>query len=102
MNEYKTHTTAKGICATSFCLLIATMLFQMHVTNETALKGRDFKDLYEKKKGLEKEIARLKFEDANLSSLTYVETRAYELGYVKMTGSIVPLTPPALASLGTQ
>lgn len=74
----------------------------MYIANSTALKGKDFQEQHTYKKLLEKEVALLKYQDANLSCLTNIESRAYEIGYVKMTGSIIPITPPSLASLTIQ
>ncbi len=74
----------------------------MYVSNTTALKGKDFRELNERKQQLEKDIAYLQFEDSNLSSLTNVEARARQLGFVEMKEPLTLITTPSLASLYRQ
>lgn len=83
-------------------LFIATLSFQVYISNSTALKGKDFRELYDKKEALNKEIAYLEYEDSQLSSLSYIEQKAGELGFQEMTEPLLPIKPPALAALNVQ
>ncbi|MFC1722146.1 hypothetical protein ACFL0C_00685 [Patescibacteria group bacterium] len=105
MNEYKTKTNKqklyKYICMFSFFLFASCLLLQVYISNTTALKGKDFRQYQQKKSELEKEIALLQFEDANLSSLEYVENKALSMGFSPLTEPLYPIISPALASLNT-
>ncbi len=92
----------KRIFIMSLVIFISSLLVQMYISNATALKSKDFKNLHEEKAQLEKEMALLKYEDSQLSSLEYVEVRATELGFQEMTESLLTIAPPTLASLNTQ
>jgi len=98
MNDYKTKNYYKYFCVLCFSLFIGCLVFQMHVSNSTALKGKDFQELFSIKETLQKEIAYLKFEESTLSSLTYVEQQAYEKGFIEMQDSLLSIQDPALAS----
>lgn len=74
----------------------------MYISNTTALKGKDFQHLHDEKTQLEKELALLKFEDSKLSSLEFVEEKALQQGFIKMTEPLLSISSPALASLGNQ
>ena len=102
MNERKIEKICKTACLLSFCTFISSLIIQLHISNSTALKGKDFQELYNKKETLEKEIAYLKFEDSNLSSLAYIETRAGELGFVLLEVPLASISSPALAALNTR
>ena len=98
MNEEIKTTFWKFIFALSCFLLLGSLTVQGYTSNATALKGKDFIELYERKSELEKELAYLKFEDSNLSTLTYVEHKAAELGFVEMSEPLLTIVPPSLAS----
>ena len=100
-NEYKLTRKCKYFCIASFFVFFGSLVVQMHVSNSTALKGKDFRHFHQKKEIIEREIALLKFEDSNLSSLGNIEKRAKELGFVIMTEPLSPIVPPSLASLNT-
>ncbi len=74
----------------------------MYISNITALKGKDFQYLHHEKDALEKDLALLKFEDAQLSSLEFVELKAGELGFVELTEPLLSVSSPSLASVATQ
>lgn len=74
----------------------------MYVSNATALKGRDFKNLHQEKASLEKEIALLQYEDSKLSCLDHVEEKAVQLGFEEMSEPIYAISSPSLASLYSQ
>lgn len=78
---------------------IVSMGFQLYVANTTALKGKDFMRLYNKKEELNKEIAYLKYLDSTYSSMAYVEKEADRLGFVHYSEPLTPISLPALASL---
>lgn len=101
MKRFSSLKIYKVLCSLSVMLFFVSLLFQVHISNATALKGKDFAELYEKKRAVEKEIAYLEFLDSNYSSMEYIEQKAQMLGYVKLTEPLLTITPPALA-LGNQ
>ncbi len=101
-NRTKTLRICKTLSFFSMIIFVGSLFFQMYIANSTALKGKDFMELYDKKQVLEKEIAYLEFEDSNLSSLSNIETKAEKLGFVEMTEPLLPIKSPALAVLSTQ
>ena len=102
MNEKKQAQKYKYFFILSLITLIVSLSFQIYISNATALKGKDFQHLYERKEALEKEIAYLQYEDAQLSSLNYIEQRAGELGFQEMSEPLLPIKLPTLASLSTR
>jgi hypothetical protein len=92
----------KYLCIFSGVICFISLAFQVYISNATALKSKDFQQLYQKKSNLEKDIAYLQFEDSQLSSLSYIEQRASLLGFQEMTEPLQPITPPSLASLTSQ
>lgn len=92
----------KYLCFLSGFIFVVSLSFQVYISNSTALKSKDFQEFYQKKTSLEKEIAYLQFEESQLSSLSYVEQRAKEMGFQDMTEPLLPITPPSLASLNSQ
>lgn len=51
--------------------------------------------MFTQKSELEKEISRLGFIDTSMSSLSYVEDRAKDLGFVEMKSRLLSLDPKA-------
>ena len=105
MNEYKIRNLTGNvkiyriICIFSFCVFLFSLCFQVVISNTTALKGKDFQAYNSRKTEIEKEIALLKYEDSNLSSLDYVEGKAISLGFVPMTEALLPIVPASLAAV---
>lgn len=102
MKKVKQGGIYKKICLISLGIFIISLLTQMYISNTTALKGKDFQHLHDRKEHLEKDIALLKYEDSKLSSLEFVEQQAAHLGFVKMVEPLLSISSPALASLGIQ
>lgn len=102
MNDQKSLTKYKYCFIASLIIFILSLAFQVYISNSTALKGKDFQELYARKLELEKEIAYLEFEESQLSSLSYIEQTASDLGFREMTEPLSPIKPPSLASLNTQ
>jgi len=75
-------------------VFISSLLLQLFVSNKTALKSVEIANLLEEKVKLEKQISALVLEDSELSSLTYIEDRAREAGFVNMSHviSVIPTT----------
>ncbi len=84
----KFNISCKACLIASFALLVLAVLTQIVVTNSVSLKGNELAQLQDRKALLTKDISRLAYEDSNLSSLSYLEVEAKNLGFVEMTGRI--------------
>jgi len=101
-NACTKHLVCKRIFIFSLLTFVTSLLVQMYISNATALKGTDFRELHEEKASLEKEMALLQYEDSKLSCLEYVEAKAHDVGFVEMSGPIYAISSPSLASLSSQ
>ena len=102
MNDTKTTNIFKYVFVASIVAFFASLFVQLQTSNKTALKGKDFLILHDRKVSLEKEIAYLRYQDSTHSSLESIEERAKKMGFVKMSEPLVKLPTPSLASLYTQ
>jgi cell division protein FtsB len=89
----------KVIFKLSAVALVLSIFLQMYVTNKLAVKGAELVELDNRKVQLEKEIAKFEFEDSSLSSLAYIENKAKETGFVKLTDDILAIKVPATAAV---
>lgn len=78
--------------------MFVSLLCQVLITNNLALKSNELNELSAKKQDLEKQIAVLEFEDSSLSSLSGIETKAKKLGFVKMIDGIIAIKNPSTAA----
>ncbi|MBP7927655.1 hypothetical protein KAZ57_00730 [Patescibacteria group bacterium] len=99
MSKLKNIFTSKNLCVLSFVSMLASLMFQMFVSNSTVTKTDDFKSLYNQKETIKKEIAYLEYESSELTSISSVEKRAIALGFTKMTAPIAMIKTPPLAAL---
>jgi len=81
----------KTCCFVSFVLFSLGIASRMYFSNKLVVKNQDLKSLSEAKASLEKEVALLSFEDANLSSPQYIESQAGKLGFEDMKESLLSL-----------
>ncbi|OGC45326.1 hypothetical protein A2V49_03125 [candidate division WWE3 bacterium RBG_19FT_COMBO_34_6] len=106
MNVYKKNikfiNTCKALAICAFFVMTVCIAFQIYISNIVALKGMDYKDLFQKKAELEREIALLQYKDSTLSSLTLIEQKAVNQGFIRMIEPLNSITPPSLASLNIQ
>jgi|GEM_PF-4062427 len=89
----------KKINIVAFGIFLVSLFAQMYISNATALRGKDFQQLHEQKSQLERELAKLEYEDSLLSSLENIEGRARQLGFVDMTEPLLSVSSPSLAAL---
>jgi len=72
-------------------MFIGSLVFQAFCSSSIAEKSKKYKNLAIKKEKLEKQIANLKFDDSNLSSLSAIEQEALELGLAKYEKPLLSL-----------
>ena len=85
----------------SLIAFFVSILSQLYFSNSLAIKTSDLSNLHDIKVELQKEVARLEFEDSVLSSIVSVEKRAKDLGFSDNLDSVYSLDikiPVSLAS----
>lgn len=87
----------KYIFGFSCLCFVVSLSFQVYTANTTALKGKDFVELYETKQEIEREIAYLQYENSTLSSLSFVENKAKQMGFEPMKEALLTIGTPPLA-----
>lgn len=92
----------KSVFVFSFIAFLFSLTSRVYLTNSLAVKGKELRDLTEKRSLLEKEVTRLQFIDANLSSLASIEIKARESGFSDMKDSISTIKPVTVAVLASQ
>lgn len=82
-NTIEERTKGIYILAASLVIFLLTLLTQLFITNDLAIKGKEIVDLDIKRVALEKEISVMQLEQSNFSSLSKIEERALKLGFEK-------------------
>jgi hypothetical protein len=82
-------------------LLFASVLCRICLSNALVGDNKKLSDLYMQKESLEKEVSKLSYLDASLSSLDHIEQRSKELGFVSMQESLLALDRNAPVSIAT-
>ncbi len=92
----------KILFISTFIIFIVTLGAQVYLTNALALKSKELKELSGKKIDLQKDIAKLKYENSALSSLAYIEEQARTNGFVDMKEPINTTKPASVAVVLSQ
>ena len=95
----------KKLTAVTLCILVVSVLGKISFSNVLASGNYTLSDLYLEKQDLEKEISKLSYIDAGLSTMPRIETEAQKLGFVPMDFSLLSLdsaAPVPIASISTQ
>ncbi len=70
----------------SVFLFVASFAGRLYIASVMASKNIELKELYVKKIILNQDLTRLEYENLQLSSLSIIETRAKQLGFVPLNG----------------
>ncbi|HXK52708.1 hypothetical protein H6802_04190 [Candidatus Nomurabacteria bacterium] len=86
------------------CVLIFTLslIFQLSISNNLAVKGKEMSALMREKTSLLSEISELELESAKYSSLSYIEKQAQEQGFQRNTAYVYALSPVVQTASLTQ
>lgn len=76
-------------------LFTLSIIGQIYVTNTLAAKSKELVGLTKHKVQLEKQLSELKLAQSEVGSLTKIEARAVELGFVQNTNAIATIIPPS-------
>lgn len=75
----------------SAVVLAVSVLVRIYFSNTLVADNKKLNQLFVQRDELKKEISRLTYVENNLSALDILEQRAYSLGYVKMTNTMLSL-----------
>jgi len=75
----------------SIFVFIGSVGLKFYFCNSVTVKNEEFEQAFLKKKDIEEDIGRLQTENSSLSSISYIEKRSSELGFVEMSERIVLL-----------
>jgi cell division protein FtsL len=81
----------KFIFAFSVVLFVCSFSAKFYFCSNLTTKNTHFDKVSYKKKQLEEEISRLESENSFLSSISRVENRAKELGFIPMESNVISL-----------
>ena len=95
MCKPKKNKFCKTFLVLSIFLFAIGALTKMFLSTNIAIKSGELKNLFEQKSQLEKEVSKLSYENASISSITSVEERAKKLGFVEMKDRLLSLDPHA-------
>ncbi len=75
----------------TLCMFFISLFGRICLSNFLASENKQLSSYYAQKYQLEKDISKLSYIDASLSSLSNVEKKAQELGFVKMSEPLMTL-----------
>ena len=75
----------------SLVMLAVSVLVRIYFSNSLVSDNKKLNQLFVRRDELKKEISRLTYVENNLSALDILEQRAYSLGFVKMTNTLLSL-----------
>ncbi len=101
MTKIKSERIFKKVFFLSMVAFVSCVGLKFYLCNSITVKNSELDEAFKKKAQIEENIERLNTEDAKLSSLTFVEKRARELGFVEMTDRLarIDLDAPAQVAL---
>lgn len=92
----------KTLYIITFLGIISSIIFRVYCSNILAEKNSELRSLYSKKIDIEKELSRLSYIDAELSSLKAIESRAKSNGFIELQGTLLSIdtdSPSSVAAL---
>jgi hypothetical protein len=72
-------------------IFLSSIAARMYFYNDLAVKNRDLKGSFDTQLALEEEITLLKYQDSELSSMSYVESQAVNMGFTPMKERLATL-----------
>ena len=77
----------------SITIFVLSLIGQLYVTNQLAIKGKEMVVLEQERKVLAKEISELELEQSKYASLTYIENQALAQGFVENENYVLKISP---------
>ena len=79
-----------------FCF---SLILQIIISNTLAVRGNQFMLLSDEKADLVKQVSELRLKDSALSSLSNIEAKAKQLGFVSYTGYLATVNTSGISSV---
>lgn len=89
--KYKLDKIFKTLFALSIVFFVSTLFYKFYQCSSITIKNEELEQAFSIKKDIEEDISRLKAVNSSLSSISYVEKRSSELGFVKMDAKLISL-----------
>ena len=94
----KLNRISKTCALLTFLILVASIIFQVSITNKFAVKGSEMVSLKNQKSSLEKEVSLLQLRASELGSMSKIENEARQLGFVEYNQSVSVITTQQFAA----
>lgn len=75
----------------SIVFFVSTLVYKFYQCSSVTIKNEELEQAFSIKKDIEEDISRLKAVNSSLSSISYVEKRSSELGFIKMDAKLISL-----------
>lgn len=95
MIKIKSERFFKIIFIFSVITFVSSVGFKLYLCNSMAVKNGEFERAFLAQQEMEKYVEKLSFESAALSSISYVEGKSREMGFVEMTEKLISIDPSA-------
>jgi hypothetical protein len=82
---------SKRIFLLSFGIFMLGLVGQLYVSNKLALKSKEMVSLDSQRTVLQRQLSELELEQSMYSSMSYIENKAFEMGFVKNTEALLTI-----------
>jgi Tfp pilus assembly protein PilO len=89
--RYKLDKLFKTLFVLSIVFFVSTLGYKFYLCSSITVKNEELEQAFSMKKDIEEDISRLKAVNSSLSSISYIEKRSSELGFIKMDARLISL-----------
>ena len=89
--RYKLDKLFKTLFVLSIVFFVSTLGYKFYLCSSITIKNEELEQAFSMKKDIEEDISRLKAVNSSLSSISYIEKRSSELGFIKMDARLISL-----------
>lgn len=93
MIKVKSEKLFKIIFFISIFSFISSIGCKLYLCNSLAVKNGEFERAFILKNNIDKEIEKLSYDNSTLSSISYIEDRAKEMGFIEMNNRLLSIDP---------
>lgn len=89
--KYKIDKIFKTLFVLSTVFFVSTLVYKFYQCSSVTIKNEELEQAFSIKKDIEEDISRLKAVNSSLSSISYIEKKSAELGFIEMNGKLISL-----------
>jgi len=89
--KYKIDKIFKTLFVLSTVFFVSTLVYKFYQCSSVTIKNEELEQAFSIKKDIEEDISRLKAVNLSLSSISYIEKKSAELGFIKMDARLISL-----------